>query len=446
MVVIGQRQHALHPVTVAVLEIEQDATAPQVFRLLRVGVRDRFRILEIGTGDAKIRELDECLSCEEEPVGLRRPGWRAEGRVVVQDLLELPVRELVEAGLLRVFAVRRQSQSFRQVNFQSRARAAVGCRIDRLRARQAEADLVLHAKAVRQVAGRRRGIERKEPEVVLVVYDQVLAVARVRNAAVRRLRSRMVELEVDEARRTHGERSRRARVEIVHLVFVVLPIDEGSTVGRDAGHMARHRVLRLEHERALARGRVHAVEVRLRPSVIGEVRSRVPAHRPAAVRRDLEIAHRGVRERNKPRCGDIERLAESEVPILFGADHLLRLDVHVAGAPDVDVGDGVRAGPPRRIRGAALRHGREEHALAVLGPGERCAITDHPGFRESRGCCGIERGRAHVGTCERAADVREHHEHVIALAHALDLASLEHGETGPLVVPREPAVDPRVVV
>ncbi len=122
LVVVGHRQDALQPHAVLVLVVEQHAVAPQEVRLLRVGVGDLLRVLEAGARHAQVGKLDERLAREEERVGLRGLDRRAERRVLVHELLQLPAGQLVEAGLLRVLAVRRERDGLGQVDRPARRR------------------------------------------------------------------------------------------------------------------------------------------------------------------------------------------------------------------------------------------------------------------------------------------------------------------------------------
>ncbi len=104
-----------HAVLVPV--IEQHAASPHELGLLRVRVADLSRIGQRRSGDAKIRELDERLARDEESVGLRRTHRVAEHGILEHELLQLPVLELVETGLLGVFAVGGQDDRPGNVDF-----------------------------------------------------------------------------------------------------------------------------------------------------------------------------------------------------------------------------------------------------------------------------------------------------------------------------------------
>ena len=115
LVVVGQRENALEPPAVLVLEVEQHAVTPQEVCLLRVGVADLRRAGKARARDPQVRVLDERLAAEEVLVGLRRLHRVGERRVFVDQLPEVAVRQFVEARLLRPFAIGSQRQRFRQV-------------------------------------------------------------------------------------------------------------------------------------------------------------------------------------------------------------------------------------------------------------------------------------------------------------------------------------------
>src|SRR4029450_6016016 len=115
-VVIRNREDALEPVAVLVLEIEELPVAPQELCLLRVGVGDLLRVLEPGTRDAEVGELDERLPREEELVGVRRLERCVERGILVNELTQSAVRQLVVPRLLRPVAVRGQQDGFRQID------------------------------------------------------------------------------------------------------------------------------------------------------------------------------------------------------------------------------------------------------------------------------------------------------------------------------------------
>ena len=141
--------------------------------------------------------------------------------------------------------------------------------------------------------------------------------------------------------------------------------------------------LALGDQRPLAGGRVHPVDVRGRQDLfVADIGALIESHGPLAVRGDIELPHRLVRELDEPLRRDVERLAEGEVAVLFGADHLEGLDPLVARVPDVDIG--------RLVRGLARRVGRrhllldpEEHPLVVLAPGEGGPVADDPALRKA---------------------------------------------------------------
>ena len=166
LVVVGNRQNALQLVAVLVLEVEQDAVAPEILGLLRIRVADLLRVLEAGARHAQVGELGERLTREEVLVGLRRLHRIAERRVLVDELLQLAVGQLVEAGLLR--RTRRTPRASPASTRSIVARAAARVRRVHRRRRHpapprrrrsparvadvAETDLALGADAVRQVA------------------------------------------------------------------------------------------------------------------------------------------------------------------------------------------------------------------------------------------------------------------------------------------------------
>ncbi len=254
----------------------------------------------------------------------------------------------------------------------------------------------------------------------------------------------MIVFGIHETRRAGAERGRGTGREVVGLELPVLPVEERAAVGRDAECRAL-RELVFEHQRARAGGRVDAVEVGGGRLVVGEVRPCIAPHGPAAVHRDFDVAHRRVAERHVPRAGDVEGLAVGEVAIALGADHLCRLDVAVGRPPDIHVGRRVAALPADRVGSRRLRHRAEEDAGAVLAPGERRAVADHPAAGEPGGRR-IECNRRQRRVVERPAHVRHDEQHVLALAHLRHRGPLEHGHAGAGVVPGQPAVDARIVV
>ena len=95
--------------------------------------------------------------------------------------------------------------------------------------------------------------------------------------------------------------------------------------------------------------------------------------------------------------GDVEGLAEREVAILLGANHLHRLDALVGRCSRRR-----RWRPRRRFAALVVRRRHlfldaEEHALVVLAPRERRAIADHPASGEAGGLRRIERRPAGRG-------------------------------------------------
>ena len=90
----------------------------------------------------------------------------------------------------------------------------------------------------------------------------------------------------------------------------------------------------------------------------------------------------------------------------------------------------------------------EEDARVVLAPGERRTVADHPALGEALGLCRLEHHRhgRRRAVLQRRRDVGEGEEHVVALAHLLDVAALEHREPRARLVPLEAAVHLRVVV
>ena len=228
LVVVGQREDALQPDAVLVLVVEQDAAAPQVVLLLRVGIGDLLRVGEARARDAQVRELDERLAREQEPVGLRRLLGRAERRVLVDELLQLAVLRARRSRTSWSTARTRVSVSGFERSIVPRGPTARGTvRSTGSSAHVAEADLVLRADAVGQVL-RRRAVERQQPQVVAVLRDRRLAVAGEAGDAVGRLGAGMVVFGVDEAdRRAVAERSSPSpAVEVVGLEAVVLPVEE----------------------------------------------------------------------------------------------------------------------------------------------------------------------------------------------------------------------------
>ena len=252
----------------------------------------------------------------------------------------------------------------------------------------------------------------------------------------------MVEFNVHEAQPVPvAERLARAGVEIVRLDPVVLPVQEMSAVRRDAKDVST-RQLPLEHQRSFAGGRVDAVEVCGRPLMVVDVAPRVASDGPLAIRRDLEVAHRGIRERDVALCRHIEGLTEREAAVLIGAHHLRRLDALVDGIPHVDVRRLVRR-LACRVRRRGLLLDAEEHTRVVFAPRDSAAIADDPSLREVVGLRRIEDHRLHdlvSLVIERARDVGEGDQHIVLLAHLLDVASLDGGECRASVVPHETVV------
>src|ERR1043165_1632408 len=78
LVVVWNGENALKTNALLVLEIEENAMAPEILRLLRIRVRDLLRVLEVRARDAQVRELDERLAREQIHVRLRRANRRAE--------------------------------------------------------------------------------------------------------------------------------------------------------------------------------------------------------------------------------------------------------------------------------------------------------------------------------------------------------------------------------
>ena len=295
-----------------------------------------------------------------------------------------------------------------------------------------------------------RTVERHLPQIVLIVDDHRLAVARVPGDAIGGFRARMIEFQVDEAHRGLADANgpRGGRIEIVCLQFFVAPVEEVVAVWRNAERMiAGRRVdhLVLQDQRALARCGVHPVQVCCRAFMVVDVAARVAPHGPSAVHRHVEIAHRRIREADVPVRRHVERLPEREVPILFGADHLHRLHALVDRVPDVHVGDLVGVPPSCRVGRSDLLLHPEEHALLVVAPRERRPIADHPPFLETSRLGGIEDDGRRV-LVERRLHVRKRDQEIVLLPHLLDVLALEHRKRRPVLAPREACVGAGVVV
>src|SRR5262249_24951346 len=159
-------------------------------------------------------------------------------------------------------------------------------------------------------------VERKHPEVVAMLRDHRFAVRRVAGDAVRRLRTRLIELEIDEARRRRpAERLGRRAVEVVRLELVVLPVEEVVAVrGNAEDVLPSQHVLR--DERSLTGARVDTIDVRRGPLVVGDVPARISADRPASIWPDVELAHRRIGELDELRARNVEGFAIGEVAIL----------------------------------------------------------------------------------------------------------------------------------
>src|SRR5436190_12973172 len=254
---------------------------PEIVGLLGIRVADFPGVLEAGAGDPQVGKLHERLTREQILVGLRGLHRVAVRRVVVDEFLELAVGELVEAGFLRVLTIGRERDRLRQID-RGAGRAAAApaagsaarsgrAGFGRLGARVAAADLVLRAGAAGQVAAG-RSIERQLPQIEPVLDDDRLLVGAVAGDAVGGLRTRVIELEIDEARgRGAAERARGRGVEVVRVEPVVLPIEEILAVGRNAEGVAAGRSvdqLVLQHQRALAGRGVDAVDVGGGPLVV----------------------------------------------------------------------------------------------------------------------------------------------------------------------------------
>src|SRR5439155_5060313 len=117
LVVVGDREDALEPVPVLVLEVEELPMAPEVLRLLRIRVADLLRVPEARARHTQVGELDERLPAEQPGVGLCGLRRVAEGRIFVDELLQLAVGEFVEPRLLAPLSVRRQRDRLRQIDW-----------------------------------------------------------------------------------------------------------------------------------------------------------------------------------------------------------------------------------------------------------------------------------------------------------------------------------------
>ena len=197
-----------------------------------------------------------------------------------------------------------------------------------------------------------------------------------------------------------------------------------------AGELTDH------HLGAFTGERVHPVEVRRWTLAVRYIWTRISAHGPVAVDRQVEFAHGRIGERDVFRTRDVEAFAERAIPIGIRLHHLHGLDALILRPPHVDIGDRVRILAPAGVRERVLRHDAEEDAVTIVAPGERGAIGDDETLGEARGLRRIEHRRFAV--LDR--DVGEDDELVVPFAHLLDVAPLEHGESGAAIVPREAAV------
>ncbi len=132
----------------------------------------------------------------------------------------------------------------------------------------------------------------------------------------------MIEISIHE---THlavgGEGFRGAGIEVISLKLAILPVQKVVSVGRDAEGMIVDQ-LAFQHQLAFTRRSVDSIDIGRGGLVVGDVSARVASHRPAAIRRDVEVAHGFVRKLDEFHCGHVEGLAKSKIPILVRAHHL----------------------------------------------------------------------------------------------------------------------------
>ena len=125
----------------------------------------------------------------------------------------------------------------------------------------------------------------------------------------------------------------------------------------------------------------------------------------------------------------------------------MRLNALVVRVPDVDVGDFVAACAGARVSGAAtcsLMPKKTRWLSSLQSSGAR-SLTTQP-FGKPAAFAGSSFAGAYSASPSAACTFGIDEQDVVALAHLVDVHALEHGEAGAVVVPRQPAVDARVVV
>ena len=204
----------------------------------------------------------------------------------------------------------------------------------------------------------------------------------------------------------------------------------------------------LQHQRALAGRRVDAIDVGGRALVVGDVAARVAADGPAAVRRHVELAHRLIGELDELRAGHVERLAEGEVAICVGADHLHATGCARPRVPDVDVGDARRCSCARPVSGAGTCSfmPKNTRLLSSLQSSVARSLTTQP-FGKPAAFAGIEHDRRGLGA--RRARPARWRTRCSMLSRSRILSTsmpLSTASAAAVVAPREAVVDSRVVV